>query len=475
MQNDVTRRDLELAVRENLRSIEHVKRYTTCGMAVDQGKTSNMNALGLLADLLESDISELGTTTFRPPYDPVTLGALAARRLGSFHRALRRTPLDRWHQEHAAVLEEFAGWRRPAWYARHGDSHEVCVRKEKRAARCAVSLFDASPLGKIEVRGADAGIFLNRMYYNNMRSLAPGHVRYGVMLNEHGTVIDDGVCVRLAENHFLVSTTSGGVGRIFAGFEELLQCEWPDLKVLVTNVTSQWGNVTIAGPKARQLLLRLDSDIDLSRDAFPHMTAQGGHMEGVPVRVVRVGFTGEMSYEVNIPAGYMPALWEFLIEKGDDLGIAPLGLEALQELRTEKGFIHIGTDTDAQTIPADLGMGTVLERKTEDFIGRRSLTRPNAKRAERLHFVGIAADDPAVILPVGAHVVADPKRPSDSQGYVTSSCASEALGRGVALGLVRCGRGRLGETAYVYSQGEIWPAQLVSTAWYDPHGTRTAM
>ena len=475
LQNDVTRQDFELAVRENLRSIEHVKRYTTCGMAVDQGKTSNMNALGILAGLVGPDISELGTTTFRPPYDPVTLGTLAARRLGGFYHPVRRTPLDRWHEEHAAAFEDFGGWRRPAWYARKGESREDCVRLEKRAARTAVSLFDGCSLGKIEVRGADAAAFLNRVYYNNMRSLATGQLRYGVMLNEHGNIIDDGVCARLAENHFLVSTTSGGLARIFAGFEEWLQCEWPDLRVLVTDVTSQWGNVTVAGPRARDLLVRLTSDIELSREDFPHMTVRCGRLEGVPVRIARVGFTGEMSYELNIPAGCAAALWELLMEEGQDLGVAPLGIEALQELRTEKGFFHVGTDTDGQTIPADLGMGATLERKTEDFIGRRSLNRPESQRRDRLQFVGIAANDPAIVLPVGAHVIADPKLVGESQGWVSSSCASEALGRGVALGLVRSGRRRFGETVYVYSRGEIWPAQLVSTAWYDPQGTRTAL
>lgn len=471
-QNDVTRADLELAVRENLRSVEHVKRYTTTGMAVDQGKTSNMNALGVLADLNGVEIGQLGTTTFRPPYDPVTLGALAGRRIGAFYHPLRRTPIDEWHVANGGVSEDFGGWRRPAWYARSGTSREASIRNEKRAARNAVSLFDGSPLGKIEVRGPDAAVFLNRLYYNNIRTLGVGRVRYGVMLNEHGTIIDDGVCLRLAEDHFLVSTTSSGASRIFATFEDLLQCEWPDLRVLVTNVTSAWGNVAVAGPRARALMQRLGVDIDLSSGAFPHFTVRSGLMQGIPARVARVGFTGELSFEVNVPAGCTLALWETLLKLGSDLGVAPIGLDALQELRTEKGFLHVGTDTDGCTLPADVGMGNMLANKHEDFIGRRSLTRTDALREDRLQFVGIAAEDPKVVLPVGAHVVAHRKSRSASQGYVTSSCGSEALGRGVALGLVRAGRQRLNEVIHLYASGRGWPARIVSPAWYDPNGER---
>jgi len=472
LQNDVTRADLQLAVRENLRSIEHIKRYTTAGMAVDQGKTSNMNALGLIADLTGRSIAELGTTTFRPPYDPVTLGALAGRRLGAFYHPLRRTPVDRWHAEHGAVLQDFGGWLRPAWYARESRSREECIRLEKRAARTRVSLFDGSPLGKIEVRGPDAAVFLNRMYYNEMRSLAPGRVRYGVMLSEHGIVIDDGVCMRLGEEHFLVSTTSGAAGRIFATFEDWLQCEWPDLEVLVTNVTPAWGNIAVAGPQARELIQRLGTDIDLAGQAFAHLSVRTGTLCAVPVRIARVGFTGELSFEINIAAGFTAALWEELMRQGHGLDVAPIGVDALQELRTEKGFLHVGTDTDGCTLPADIGMGAVLSRKTDDFVGRRSLERTDAQRTDRLHFVGLASEDPRLVLPIGAHVLANASSPTESHGYVTSSCYSEALGRSVALGLVSGGRSRLGQSVVIFSQGEIYPARIVAPAAYDPEGAR---
>jgi sarcosine oxidase subunit alpha len=278
--------------------------------------------------------------------------------------------------------------------------------------------------------------------------------------------------MRLAEDHFLVSTTSGGASRIFTAFEDWLQCEWPTLRVLVTNVTSQWGNVAVAGPRARELVQRLATDVDLARESFPHLRVRCGMVAGVPARIARVGFTGELSYEISVPAGYTESLWEALLAHGADLNAKPIGVEALQELRTEKGYLHVGTDTDGRTIPDDIGMGGVLARKTEDFVGRRSLERSDAKRIDRLQFVGIAAEDPKVVPPVGAHMIVDPNARRGSNGYVTSSCASEALGRSVALGLVSAGRARLGEAIHVYSGGQTQAARIVSPGWYDAKGER---
>jgi sarcosine oxidase subunit alpha len=431
-----------------------------------------MNALGLLAGLTGRGIEQVGTTTFRPPYDPVTLGTLAGRRVGGFFHPLRRTPIDRWHAGHGARMEDFGGWLRPAWYGGAADSREPCVRGEKRAARTAVSLFDGSPLGKIEVRGPDAALFLDRMYYQSIGTLAPGRARYGVMLSEHGIVIDDGVCMRLEADRFLVSTTSGGAGRILAQFEDWLQCEWPGLRALVTDVTSAWGTVAIAGPRARELVQRLGTDIDLAREAFAHLAVRCGEVAGVPARIARVGFTGELSFEISVPAGHCPALWELALALGADLGAQPIGVDALQQLRIEKGFLHVGTDTDGRTVPADLGMQAVLAAKRCDFVGRRSLQRPEAMRPDRLQFVGIASEDPGTVLAAGAHVVQDPKARGGSQGYVTSSCASESVGRSVALGLVRAGRSRIGEPVHVVSCGEVQRARIVAPAWYDPQGER---
>jgi sarcosine oxidase, subunit alpha len=475
LQNDVTRADLELAVRENLCSPEHLKRYTTAGMAVDQGKTSNMNTLGLLAFLTAQAPARIAPTTFRPPYDPVTLGTLAGRRVGAFYHPLRRTPIDCCHAAQRAQMQDFGGWLRPAAYPGAGESRIDCIRREKRAARGAVSLFDASSLGKIEVRGADAASFVDLMYYQSMSTLRTGGIRYGLMLNEHGTVIDDGVCMRLAEDRFLVSTTSSGAARIAARFEEWLQCQQPGLRLLTTDVSSAWGTVVVAGPRARELMQRLETDIDLSRHAFAHLSVRCGSVGGVPARVARVGLSGELSFELSVPAGYAASLWETLMRHGAELGATPLGLDALQQLRIEKGFLIVHADTDGRTIPSDLGMDGVLARKKSDFVGRRSLERPDAKRADRLQFVGIAADGPGaagIVLPVGAHVIEDPAARSGSQGYVTSSCFSEALGRGVALALVRAGRSRVGESIQVFSGGRTWPARIVAPGGYDPGGER---
>ena len=327
-------------------------------------------------------------------------------------------------------------------------------------------------LGKLEVRGADALTFLNRIVCNDISSLVVGQVRYGLVLNEHGIIVDDGVCMRLDENRFLVSTTSAGTSRIFAMFEEWLQCEWPDLRVLVTNVTSAWGNLAVAGPRARELVQRLGTDIDLAPEAFPHLAVRCGQLAGVPARIARVGLTGELSFEISVPAGYAMALWELALAQGMDLNLTTIGVDALQELRTEKGFVHVGADTDGRTIPADIGMEAVLARKSDDFVGRRSLQRSDATRADRLQWVGIAAEDPARVLPIGAHVIADSTTRSGSDGYVTSSCASEALGRSVAVGLVRAGRARMGEAIRVYSDGRTWPARIAAPVWYDPQGER---
>jgi sarcosine oxidase subunit alpha len=322
------------------------------------------------------------------------------------------------------------------------------------------------------VRGPDAAVFLNRMYYQAMHTLGVGQVRYGIMLNEHGTIIDDGVCLRLAADHYLVSTTSGGANRIFGLFEDNLQCEWPDLRVFVTNATSAWGTIAVAGPRARELIRRLSTDVDLTREAFPHLSVRSGNLEGVPVRMARVGFSGELSFEISVPAGHTGSLWDTLLDVGAELEVTPIGLDALMELRTEKGYLHVGTDTDGRTLPADIGMEGVLARKTEDFIGRRSLERSDAKRADRLQFIGLVSEDPGLVLPVGAHIVGDPKARLESQGYVTSSCASETVGRSVALGLAAAGRRRIGETVHVFSAGQVWPARLVAPGAYDPKGER---
>lgn len=472
-QYDVKVSDIELANRENFTSIEHVKRYTTNGMSVDQGKTSNVNTLAVMAELSGRTIPEVGTTKFRPPYHPVTLGTVVGHRRGEAYAPRQLTPTHQWHIDHGGVMQDY-GWMRPDCYLQEGESEQEAIYREVEAVRTGVGMYDGSPLGKLEVKGPDAAIFLQRIYANNAKSLKPGFARYGLMCSENGIVIDDGVFVRLAEDHYLCHSTSGGAARIFQWLEEWLQCEWPDLQVVVSNQTSQWANVTLSGPKARELMNLLESDIDFDREAFPHMQFRTGHIEGVPSRVLRASFTGEVTYEISVPARFGLSLWERVYEIGQPLGITPYGLESLMVLRTEKGYLHIGLDTDGTTTPLDLGWGVPIGKKTDDFIGARSLQRPNDQRSDRLQFVGLQSVENEKPLPLGGHIIsqANPKIPIDTQGYCTSACYSPTLKRWIGLGMVRSGRERMDESVFIFSNGKTVAAKILSPTHFDQKGER---
>ena len=463
-QNDVSAGDIDIAARENFRSVEHLKRYTTLGMAPDQGKTSNVNALAILAAITGRSVPETGTTRYRFPYVPVSLGALAGKKRGELFHPLRRLAAHSCHEAAGALFEEYGGWLRPAAYPRLGEAAAATERREAAAVRNSAGLFDGSPLGKIEVKGRDAGLFLDRIYANTMSTLAPGRLRYGLMLNELGAIIDDGVTARLAEDRFLVGTTGAGAGRIADWLEEWLQCEWPNLDVVIVPVTQAWGVVTVCGPKAREVLRTTGTDVDLAPQAFPHMTFKTGTVAGVPCRIARVSFTGEVSFEINVPANRTPDLWRALLQGGEPFGLEPVGINAWMLLRTEKGYLHVGVDTDGTTNPLDVGWQRVLKRK-DDFVGRRSLDRPSDRCSNRLQFVGLRATDDAV-LPLGAHL----GTAGDSQGFVTSSGYSDTLARGVALGMVRGGRTRIGE--HLPLLGLSRTVEIVEPAAYDPEGLR---
>jgi sarcosine oxidase subunit alpha len=477
-QHDVTTRDIEMAVTENYVSVEHLKRYTTLGMSVDQGKTSNLNALAILAELTGRNIASVGTTTFRPPFTPVTLSTIAGGRTGSFYRPVHEVPSHARQLELGAVLEDFGGWRRPVVYPADGESNADATAREVRAVRNAVGLFEASPLGKILVRGPDAGEFLNRVYANDLSTLAVGRARYGLMLNERGVIIDDGVCMRLGADEYWVGTTSNGASRIAAWLDEWLQCEWPTLRAIVTDVTAQWATLTVAGPRARQVLGRLGTGIDLSNPAFPHLAVRDGRLGGAACRAARVSYTGELSYEISVAADRGQSLWDLLLEAGAYTGIEPFGIEALMTLRIEKGFLHVGSDTDGSTIPDDVGFGAAVARKNVDFIGRRSLLLPENRGSDRLQFVGLRPAGCGDRLVAGAHLVDEAtmvgasSNVGPSAGYVTSACASPTLGRDVALGLLRNGRVRLGETVTVFDAGTRHRAVVVPTGAYDPASVR---
>ncbi|WP_341989671.1 sarcosine oxidase subunit alpha family protein [Azorhizobium sp. AG788] len=472
-QSDVTHKDVAQAASENMVSVEHLKRYTTTGMSSDQGKTSNVNALGLLGQVTGRPPGAVGTTRFRPPYVPVAMGALAAEAVGDLYAPRRTVPAHGVHRDLGAVFDDFGGWQRPDYYQRASESRDAAATREHSAVRTAVGLFESSPIGKIAVEGRDAGLFLQRLYANDILKLKDGQIRYGLMLNENGIIIDDGVCVRLAADRFLVSPTSGATPRILAWMEEWRQCEYPELDVEIFDLTTAWAAFAIAGPRARDTLRAAGTDIDLETAAFPHMTARHGQVAGVRARVMRVSFSGELQYEVQVPASEGASVWGALMAAGQAYGITPVGLEAWLRLRLEKGYVHVGSDTDGTSSPDDIGFGPALARKADDFVGRRSLTRPAMVAPDRFQLVGLRAGG-AAPLPIGGCLHAGPSfaPPMALEGRVTSSCFSPVLNAPVALGLVRGGRARMGETLCVYHAGTTLQATICAPVFYDPSGER---
>ncbi len=473
-QNDVTVADVELANREGYRSVEHVKRYTTLGMATDQGKTSNINALGILSEALGKTIPEIGTTTFRPPYTPFSFGAFVGPVRGKLFQPVRRTPIQSWHEDIGAEFEPIGQWRRPYCYPKGSERRSDAVKREVLAVRNAAGLLDASTLGKIEVRGPDAGTFLDLIYTNTMSTLKAGRCRYGLMLNDSGFLFDDGVTVRFADEHFLVHTTSGNSDHIGGWLERWHQTEWPHLKVFMTPVTEQWAQFALAGPKARAVLEALESDIDFSGGAFPFLSFKEGRLAGVPVRVYRISFSGELSFEIATPAGFGQYLWTALMKAGEGFDIAPYGTEALHVMRAEKGFIAIGDETDGTVTPLDLGLSWAVSKKKKDFIGKRALELPDLARNDRRHFIGLLTEDPQRVLPEGAQAVADPRArpPHRVIGYVSSTYFSPTLERSIAFGLIERGRERMGETIHFAVGGTMMPAEIVDPVFYDKEGER---
>jgi sarcosine oxidase subunit alpha len=472
-QNDVSAADVELAYREGYRSVEHLKRYTTMGMGTDQGKTSNVNALAIMAEISNADIPAVGTTTFRPPYTPATFGALAGRDVGELADPVRMTPMHRWHVAHGARFEDVGQWKRPWYYPQADESMDDALARECRATRNAIGILDASTLGKIDIQGADAAEFLNRVYTNSWSKLAVGRCRYGLMCTEDGMVFDDGVTSRLAENHFLMTTTSGNAARVLAWLEEWLQTEWPELRVYCNSVTEHWATASIAGPLARKLLSELTDDIELDPQSFPFMSWRQGTVAGIPARVMRVSFTGELSFEINVPSSFGLALWSTLMSAGARYGITPFGTETMHILRAEKGFIIAGQETDGTVTPVDLGLEGMVS-KQKDFLGKRSLSRPDTLREDRKQLVGLLTEDPRQVLPEGGQIVAELKSrpPMKMIGHVTSSYFSANLNHSIALALVKGGRSRHGETVHVPLENEALSARIVPPQFYDADGER---
>jgi sarcosine oxidase subunit alpha len=473
-QNDVKVSDVQLAAQEGFESVEHAKRYTTLGMATDQGKLSNINGLAVLAGALNADIPTVGTTTFRPPYTPISMGAIAGAARDEIFQPVRQTPMHDWHIEQGAYMEPVGQWRRPYCYPRADETHQDAVAREIRQTRNSVGLLDASTLGKLLVQGPDAAKFLDMLYTNMMSTLKIGKCRYGLMCSENGFLMDDGVVVRLGEQSFLCHTTSGGAEHIHAHMEEWLQTEWWDWKVYVANLTEQYAQVGVVGPKARDVLEKLGG-LDVSKEALGFMEYAEGRLGAFDVRVFRISFSGELSYEIAVPAGQGLAFWQALCAAGEEFGIMPYGTEALHVMRAEKGFIMIGDETDGTVIPQDLGLDWAISKKKSDFLGKRAQERSHMVDPDRWKLVGLETLDGSV-LPDGAYAVGEGENANGQRntiGRVTSTYFSPTLNRGIAIGLVAQGPDRMGEILnFPDLSGNEVKVKLVDPVFYDKNGDR---
>jgi sarcosine oxidase subunit alpha len=482
LQRDQTVADVLAAVEAGLRSVEHVKRRTYIGTALDQGRTSGHLVAEIVNAALGDPLGAQGPTTARPPTAPAPFTALAGVDRGELLDPVRTTPIHRWHVANGATFEDVGQWKRPRAYPRPGEDLEAAVLRECRAVREAAGVLDASTLGKIEVVGPDAGAFLDRMYTNRMSTLPVGRIRYGLMLGLDGMVVDDGVAMRLAEDRFLVTTTTGGAAAVLDRFEEWLQTEWPHLRVYCTSVTEQWAVVAIGGPLAREVVRAMGTDVDLDASSFPFMTWREGTVAEVPARLCRVSFTGELSYELHVDGRHGAHVWEAAIAAGEPYGLTPYGTEAMHVLRAEKGYIIVGQDTDGTVTPDDLGMGWIVRTDGSDFLGRRSLERPDARRPDRRHLVGLVPVDRSTLVAEGAQLVArgdadglggrPAPEPVPMLGHVTSSYRSAVLGHPFALAMLRAGRSRHGEVVDAVAHGRSVPCEVVPPIFWDPEDAR---
>lgn len=467
-QHDVTLKDIALAHRENMVSVEHLKRYTTLGMAGDQGKTSNIAGLAAMAELRGMRIPEVGTTTFRPPFVPTPLEAYRGARRNRQMAPLKRLALEPEHRALAAAMGEYGGWLRPAWFGT--DDEQTAVTRECKIARDAAAIMDGSALGAIEVIGPDARAFVNFVYYNTMSNLKPGRVRYGFMLTETGLVFDDGVMACVDDNRFIISCSSSHADAVMAHLEHWRQDSFDPKRVHIHDTTNNWSTVTVAGPKASQMIKKLG--VLESLDDFPHMALRFGAFEGHEARVARVSFTGDTSFEVSVPNHAAASLWRKTLEIGAPYGAGPVGAEALSVLRAEKGYVLVGKDTDGETMPHDLGFAAPRLKKSAAFVGDRSLHTEKANSENRKALVGLSVNDGEPMLPIGAHIVAEQNGKRQSMGYVTSSHNSPTLGRPIALALIESETAQEGATVTVWHLGKSRTAKVSPACAYDPEGVR---
>jgi len=472
-QNDVTAKDIKIALSEGYQSIEHVKRYTTNGMATDQGKTSNVNALGIISELTGQEISHLGTTTFRLPYTPVTFGAMAGRYVKEFFDLERTTPMHEWHVNNNALFEDVGQWKRAWYYPKNNETMDEAVNREVKAVRDSLGILDASTLGKIDLKGRDVSEFLNRIYTNAWSKLAIGKCRYGIMLGDDGMVVDDGVTTRLDEHHYVMTTTTGNAASVMGKLEDWLQTEWPDLEVYITSVTEQFGTISLNGPNSRTIVESLFPNQDFSSKSFPHMSFKKLKIDSVTCRVMRISFTGEICYEINVPASYALSLWNKCMDLGKEFNIIPYGTEAMHVLRAEKGYIIVGQETDGSVTPVDLDMNWIINKKKYDFIGKRALYRSDTIKEDRKQLVGILTTDPSVVLEEGAQLVeVETSLPMPMVGHITSSYYSPNLDRSIALALVKSGTKKIGSKLIVPMLNKSVEVEITNPVFIDPQNER---
>jgi len=433
-----------------------------------------MHGLAIAAETLGKEIPEVGLTTFRAPYTPVTFGAIVNHARGPLFDPTRKTAIHPWAQAQGAVFEDVGQWKRAWYFPRPGEDMHAAVNRECATVRKTAGLFDASTLGKIEVVGPDAAKFMELLYTNPWEKLEPGRCRYGIMLREDGFIYDDGVVGRLAPDRFHVTTTTGGAARVMNHMEDYLQTEFPQLNVWLTSTSEQWAVIAVQGPSARKIIEPFVEGIDVSDEAMPHMSVREGKICGVPTRLFRMSFTGDRGFEVNVPADYGQAVWEALWAEGEKHGACAYGTEAMHVLRAEKGYIIVGQDTDGTVTPNDAGLDWAVGKKKSDFVGIRGMTRPDLVAKGRRQLVGLKTKDPKMVLEEGAQIVDNPNQPIPMKmiGHVTSSYWSENCGRSIALALVAGGRDRMGETLFVPMPSGVIEAEVTGMVFFDEKGER---
>jgi len=481
LQNDVTIKDLKQAVTEGFDRIEHLKRFTTNSMGTDQGKISSINSLGVISKILKKNISDVGTTIYRPPYAPLSFSAIAGRSTYEFYDPQRKTPIHSWHLKNQAIFEDVGQWKRPWYFKRHArETMHEAVQRESRELRKSAGILDGSTLGKIEIKGKDALEFMNLMYTNAFTKMKPMTARYVLMLGEDGMIKDDGIVCKISDEHFIATTTTGGAPKVLSDMEEYAQTEWPQMNVYMNSITEQFSTFNISGPKSRAIMRKVFSNIDFSNDKFPFMSFNTFDYLDTKVRIMRASFTGELGYEIYVPPKYALELWEKIFAYGTNLGLIPYGTETMHLLRAEKGYVVIGQDTDGTVTPIDLNLNWMIGKNKKDFIGKRSLSRSDTARTDRKQLVGILTLDRGKNIEEGQHIVEQKNlprnidKPVDYLGHITSSYYSPTLNRCVAMALLKNGNQLIGKKLFVSrSSGlENTEVEVVKPTFHDPENKR---